>query len=92
MPPSSAALETGGSSASPSQTSNHPPTVPSYAAVTAKPIFVSSRLTAVPLAHRPPTYVDNIPAVLLTSIEEEQLRKQRENTILMKFYMSFVAT
>lgn len=56
------------------------------AAVTiAKP---GPRLTLVFLANRPPSYVDNIPAVLFTSLVEDQLYKQRENTLIMKFSAS----
>lgn len=32
-----------------------------------------------------PAFVDNIPDVLFTSLEEDQLCKQRENTLIMKF-------
>lgn len=78
MLPFSAAPAIGGSLASPTHTTTHPPTAPSYALITAKSASVSPRLTTVPLAHHPPTFVDNVPAVLLTCIEEEQLRKQHE--------------
>lgn len=39
----------------------------------------------VPLTNRPLSYVDNIPALLFTPLEVEQLNKQRENTLIMKF-------
>lgn len=56
------------------------------AAVTrAKP---GPRLTLIFLANRPLLYVDNIPAVPFTSLVEDQLYKQRENTLLMKFFAS----
>lgn len=38
-----------------------------------------------PLVHHSPTYVDNVPGILLTQVEEEQLCKQHENTLIMKF-------
>lgn len=41
-------------------------------------------LKPVALIHRPITYVDNIPAILFTSVED-QLCRQRENTLIMKF-------
>lgn len=37
------------------------------------------------MANRPISYVDTMPAIILTQIEEDQLRKQRENTLIMKF-------
>lgn len=43
------------------------------------------RLKPVDLVHRPLTYVDKIPALVFTSIEEDQLCRQRENTLIMKF-------
>lgn len=43
------------------------------------------RLKTVALAHRPISFIDNIPAVLFTDIEEDQLCRQRENTLIMKF-------
>lgn len=39
----------------------------------------------VALAHRPMTYVENMPAIIFTPIEEDQLCRQRENTLIMKF-------
>lgn len=73
---------TGGAPPASNTTTNS--TAPSYAMVT-KSICTSPTLAPVPLAHRPLSYVDNIPAIILTSIEEDQLRKQRENTLIMKF-------
>lgn len=52
-----------------------------YAAAASTKPRIGPRLNPVQLIHRPPTYVDNIPGVLLTAIEEEQLCKQRENTL-----------
>lgn len=46
---------------------------------------VGSRLAPIQLVHRSPTYVDNVPGLLLIALEEEQLCKQRENTLIMKF-------
>lgn len=43
------------------------------------------RLKPVTLAYRPVSYIDNMPAIIFTGIEEEQLCKQRENTLIMKF-------
>lgn len=43
------------------------------------------RLTHVPLANRPPLYVDNTPLVIFIPNEVEQLNKQRENTLIIKF-------
>lgn len=59
-------------------------TGPSYAMVT-KSACTTPTLISVPLANRPISYVEGIPAIILTSIEEDQLRKQRENTLIMKF-------
>lgn len=56
-----------------------------YSAVAAKTPYLTPRLKPVPLGSRPATHVDNTPAILLTQAEEEQLRKQRENTLIMKF-------
>lgn len=55
-----------------------------YAAMAAK-VFTTPTLATVPLANRPISYVANMPAVILTSVEEDELRKQRENTLIMKF-------
>lgn len=57
----------------------------SYAAAVTKSMVVTPRLAPVPLASRPITYVNNMPALILTSFEEDELRKQRENTLIMKF-------
>lgn len=46
----------------------------------------ASHLKPVVLANHPPAFVDNIPAILLTSLEDEQLCKRRENTLIMKFF------
>lgn len=83
MPPSSTAPTPGGPSASAPATTTSPPL--SYSAVAAKAPMVFPRLHPVPLASRPPTFVDNIPAILFTNVEEEQLRRQRENTLILKF-------
>lgn len=55
----------------------------SYSQVAARAPFVTSRLQPVSLGSRPATHIDNILAIMQT--EEEQLRKQRENTLIMKF-------
>lgn len=70
------------SGASPANASHS--TSQSYAAVVTK-AYTTPSLTPVPLANRPITYVANMPAIILTSVEEDQLRKQRENTLIMKF-------
>lgn len=44
-----------------------------YSAAASKHAISASRLTPVPLAHRPIFYVDNIPTVLLTPVEENKL-------------------
>lgn len=71
----------GGTTAPPPQ----PQALPrgSYAAAASKP-RVGSRLAPIQLVHRSPTYVDNVPGLLLIALEEEQLFKQRENTLIMK--------
>lgn len=56
----------------------------SYSAVT-KHTRTVPRLKPVSLVYRPISYVDNILAVLFTSIKEDQLCCQRENTLIMKF-------
>lgn len=61
----------------------HPPKTYA-AAATSQPRSVP-RLKPVPLAHRPITYVDNIPGIIFTPVEEEQLCRSRENTLIMKF-------
>lgn len=58
---------------------------PTYCAVAARTPYITPRLKPVPLGSRPSTNVDNVPAILLTQAEEDQLRKQRENTLIMKF-------
>lgn len=58
----------------------------SYSAVVSKHAIMTPRLAPVPLANRPISYADNILAIILTSIDEDQLRKQRENTLIMKFF------
>lgn len=55
-----------------------------YAAATQN-IRTVPRLTHVAFAHRPTTYIDKIPAIILTPIEENQLCRQRDNTLIMKF-------
>lgn len=60
-------------------------TNPSYASVVSKSAYTTPTLNPVPLANRPISYVDNMPAIILAQTEEEQLRKQRENTLIMKF-------
>lgn len=55
-----------------------------YAAPVNKP-KLGPCLTPVPLTHRAPTYIDHIPGIMFTSLEEEQLCKQHENTLIMKF-------
>lgn len=79
MPPPSVAapMRDGPSSATPAALS--------YCAVASKPSLTTPRLVHVPLVYRPAAYVDNTPALLLTPMEEELLRKQRENTLIMKF-------
>lgn len=57
---------------------------PSYSSVAARAPR-SPKLAPVPLGSRPATQVNNIPAILLTQTEEEQLCKQRKNTLIMKF-------
>lgn len=61
-----------------------PPPRASYASAAAKP-KIGPRLAPIPLVHRSLTYTDNVPGILLTPVEEEQLCKQRENTLIMKF-------
>lgn len=68
--------------------SGGPPKPPplSFAAVT--PSASSSkgpRLLPIPLSKRHLSYVDNVAAIIFTPIEVEQLNKQRENTLIMKF-------
>lgn len=60
-------------------------TAPTYAAMASKKTITTPRLAPVALANRSLTYVENMPAIILTSIEEEQLHKQRENMLIMKF-------
>lgn len=55
-----------------------------YAAAVIKPT-PTPRLTPVPLANRPISYLENMSAIILTQLEEEQLCKQWDNTIIMKF-------
>lgn len=93
MPSAPQAPATGGGGPSSTPQSSHQPgmsqpqaTQPlmSYAGVTKKKRSVP-RLKPVALVHRPISYVDNIPAILFTSVEEDQLCRQRENTLIMKF-------
>lgn len=81
MPPLAAPPLSGGGG----PVNRHPPPM-SFAAVTAgKPAIKSPRLAPVPIANRPLSYIDNVPALIFTPIEVEQLNKQRENTLIMKF-------
>lgn len=75
----------GGDSTSPPDP-QPPSTLPgiSYAAAT-KQFLSTPRLTPVPLAYRPISYVEDIPAILFNPVEETQLCRQRENTLIMKF-------
>lgn len=57
---------------------------PTYAAA-AKAPCPTPRLTPITLTPRPLSYVDSMPAVILAQLEEDQLCKQRENTLIMKF-------
>lgn len=57
-----------------------------YAATVSNAAKPGPRLTPVVLANHPPAFVDNIPAILLNSLEDEQLCKRRENTLIMKFF------
>lgn len=86
MPPIPAAPTPGGSSAPPPSPSQP---LPSYAAIALEGITYCPRLTPVPLTNRPHTYIDNTPAILFTQAEDELLRKQRENTFIMKFSGSY---
>lgn len=84
MPPPDLALPSGGGSAPPQ--GPNPPITRSFVAVTAGPSAVnSSHLAHVMIAHRHITYINDVPAILFTPIEVEQLNKQRENTLIMKF-------
>lgn len=77
---------TGGSPASTTMpTTKSATAAPPYSAVVSKTATMYPQLTPVLLANQPSTFVDNIPAILFTNAEEEQLRKQRENTLIMKF-------
>lgn len=81
LPPPEGTPVTGDGSGGHSQ----PPRL-SFAAVTADTSGVMApRLVPVPLSKRPISYVDNVLAVIFTPTEVEQLNKQRENTLIMKF-------
>lgn len=56
---------------------------PSYSSVVARTPYVCLKLQPVPLGSRPASQVNNIPNIMLNQTEEEQLRKQRENTLIM---------
>lgn len=57
-----------------------------YLEAAAKPkVSPGPRLKPVPLASRPLAYVDSKPLVVFSQVEVEQLNKQRENTLIMKF-------
>lgn len=64
---------------------NPPPATRSYSAVVSKIVVMNPRLSPILLAPRPITCIYNTPPIILTQIEEEQLSKQRENTLIMKF-------
>lgn len=58
----------------------------SYANVTAAPLWrTEPRLKPVHLASRPLAYMDSTPLVIFSPVEVDQLNKQRENTLIMKF-------
>lgn len=65
--------------------SSLPVGAPSYSSVVTRKSYIISKLSPVSLGSRPATQIYNIPAILLTYSEGEQLRKQRENTLIMKF-------
>lgn len=91
MPPPFPASAPGGGAPAPTPQpmgTTHTPThqaASSYAAAVTKNRRLVPRLKPVSLAYRPISYVDNIPAILFTPIEAEQLSRQRENTLIMKF-------
>lgn len=80
MPPPAADGAQGGG---PLQASPPPATVAVVTAASVAP--KTPRLSPVPITHRPLTYDENIPALLFMPIEVDQLNKQRENTLIMKF-------
>lgn len=90
MQPVSTEPATGGSPVATTSPSTDPSMVTSgttYASIVTKgntTAHPSPRLCPVHLANRPSTFVGKIPAIILTSVEEEQLRKQRENTLIVK--------
>lgn len=61
----------------------HPPAT--YATTVTKLTRGVPPLKPVALTHRPITYVNDIPALIFTSLEEEQLCRARDNTLIMKF-------
>lgn len=73
------------SGALPANTNPTAPHSTTHASVVSKSANMTPTLNPVPLANRPISYVASMPAIILTHIEEDQLRKQRENTLIMKF-------
>lgn len=73
LPPSMAQVPTkGGTSlATPGSAATTPSTAHSYSVVVSKTAFTSPRVNPVPLANQLVTYVDNIPVIILTLVEED---------------------